>query len=390
MAGAFSIDRSCNYRPLGPDSARTQPRLNTSNPAEISISNGGVGFNVARAAHLSGAKVKFCSVVGRDWVRKVQKNVQKAGLDPIDVLIHQDGSLPTAQYTSFNDTNKNLTIAMADMRVLEKPFASFDTLWSPRLEKFLSLRDPKMPTQWLVADANWDSTTLHQWLSAGKQRGLATAYEPVSVEKAKRLFARQLDDSSLEALRFADLAAPNSAELLSLHETASSAGYFENQRWWETIDALGISASGARSELVKITSEDLVNEGIPQSSIQLLPFIPTIMTKLGPKGVLLTRLLFENDPLLLSRSQFVVSRSKTGNGGIGGLYMQLIAPEKILPPEEIVSVNGAGDSFLGALIAQLATRKDSNFVDAITFAQRASMCTLQSEHSVGEDIRNLQ
>lgn len=67
MAGSVAIDLSCDY--AGPDIASNpRPHLNTSNPAHISQSIGGVGRNVALAAHkVSGDMgVRLCSMVGSD------------------------------------------------------------------------------------------------------------------------------------------------------------------------------------------------------------------------------------------------------------------------------------------------------------------------------------
>ena len=67
VAGSVAVDLSCNY--AGPDMASNQsPHLHTSNPATINQSIGGVGRNVALAAHrVSGdMQVRLCSIVGND------------------------------------------------------------------------------------------------------------------------------------------------------------------------------------------------------------------------------------------------------------------------------------------------------------------------------------
>lgn len=66
VAGSVAIDLSCDYS--APASADASPVLNTSNPACISQSIGGVGHNVALAAHSVSkhARVRLCSMVGDD------------------------------------------------------------------------------------------------------------------------------------------------------------------------------------------------------------------------------------------------------------------------------------------------------------------------------------
>ena len=59
----MAVDLSCDYTGIHGD-----PQLQTSNPAHISQSIGGVGHNVALAAHWvsQDTKVKLCSMVGDD------------------------------------------------------------------------------------------------------------------------------------------------------------------------------------------------------------------------------------------------------------------------------------------------------------------------------------
>ena len=66
VAGAVAVDLSCDY--TTPKSGEQSPQLHTSNPASIRQSIGGVGHNVALAAHRASgrASVKFCSMVGDD------------------------------------------------------------------------------------------------------------------------------------------------------------------------------------------------------------------------------------------------------------------------------------------------------------------------------------
>ena len=67
VAGSVAVDLSCDY--VGGNGASSPvPNLHTSNPAKISQSIGGVGRNVALAAHrvTSEGKVKLCTLIGDD------------------------------------------------------------------------------------------------------------------------------------------------------------------------------------------------------------------------------------------------------------------------------------------------------------------------------------
>ena len=66
VAGAVALDLSCDY--TGGGSGEVAPKMQTSNPSRINQSVGGVGHNVALAAHrVSGdMTVRLCSMVGDD------------------------------------------------------------------------------------------------------------------------------------------------------------------------------------------------------------------------------------------------------------------------------------------------------------------------------------
>jgi pseudouridine-5'-phosphate glycosidase/pseudouridine kinase len=66
VAGSVAVDLSCDYTHT---TAAPDPAMHTSNPASIRQSIGGVGHNVALAAHLAGGprlRVRLCSLVGDD------------------------------------------------------------------------------------------------------------------------------------------------------------------------------------------------------------------------------------------------------------------------------------------------------------------------------------
>lgn len=70
--------------------------------------------------------------------------------------------------------------------------------------------------------------------------------------------------------------------------------------------------------------------------------------------------------------------------------MRLFPPVEFVPSDEIVSVNGVGDTFLGVLMAGLAKEKPKSIVDLVDIAQRGSVMTLKSKEAVSPDISALQ
>ena len=135
-----------------------------------------------------------------------------------------------------------------------------------------------------------------------------------------------------------------------------------------------------------------MDTGIPQQAIKLLPFFPMILTKLGPEGVLVTKLLSSDAEELYddAERQYVVARNNNGDAasGVGGLYVRLFPVEKVLSPEEVVSVNGIGDTFCGALAVGLA--KGKRVQDVVGFAQRAASLSLRSRESVNPELKGLR
>ncbi|KAK4128747.1 hypothetical protein N657DRAFT_629793 [Parathielavia appendiculata] len=391
VAGAVALDLSCDYAgsvTLG-DAKSISPALHTSNPATISQSVGGVGHNIALAAHRVSdeGKVRLCSMVGDDVAGStILSSLQATGLDICSIrqLGHEYPSTRTAQYVSVNDAHKNLVLAMADMAIFSTH--SFPTYWTSAVAS----SRPK----WLVVDANWSEADIQTWIHAGRAHGAQIAFEPVSTAKAQRLFPpldrRHAHTTPLTVFPrpSVDLCTPNQYELLAMYEVAKRNGYLEHSYpWFEVLDAFGIMR-GARERFVDITSPEIADAGIPVQSVNLLPYIPTIITKLGADGALLTTVLENGDPRLRDpdHARYVVSRSINGHPHVGGVYMRLFpAVERV---KDAVSVNGIGDTFMGVLVTGLAMGgKVDKLIDV---AQRAAVMTLRSKEAVSVELSGLK
>lgn len=390
VAGSLAIDLSCDYAPFAGEKTKT-PVEHTSNPAVISQSLGGVGHNVAIASSYLGSSVLFCSVVGEDLSgRAALSTIHAEGLTTqgIRVLPVSDGAR-TAQYIAVNDATKDLVLAMADMGIMELPekVLDFDGFWEPMLAR--------TKPQWVVVDANWNPDVLAKWVTVAKKHGARVAFEPVSRAKSRRLFGSTnnavITSSSSVPNNGISLATPNQHELAAMYMVARENGLLESDGWWRIIDAMGMSASGSRDRLVAMTSTSLVDQGIPQQSIQLLPFIPCMITKLGSQGVLVTQLLRPGDSRLTApeSAPYILSRAPPTDEVIGGVYLRLFPPAAVLKDDDIVSVNGAGDTLLGAVISGLA-KGNEKVEDVIPIAQEASLRTLKSAGGVSSDIINLR
>ncbi|KAF1942433.1 IdgA domain-containing protein [Clathrospora elynae] len=395
VAGALAVDFSCDYAPLATSTSQTDPLPHTSNPAAITQTLGGVAHNIAKAAHLLGSSVRLHSAVGDDLSgRAALSQLQEEGMS-ISGIETLPAPSRTAQYIAINNTNKDLALAMADMSILETiPQATTEKLATSLFD------NPSTRPKVFVADANWSSEALHTWLQAARHPDTTTIFEPVSTAKALRIFPstttppKDKKTATVFPNPLVDIITPNSYELSALHDFALNSSLFETPDWFAVIDALGIPSSGLRVPLAITTTPDLVDQGIPQQAIKLLPFFPTILTKLGPSGVLMTKVLGSEAPELHDETerQFVLARNMTGNdkAGVGGLYVRLFEVERVLKPEEVVSVNGIGDTFCGALAHGLARGGEVKVQDVVGFAQRAAGCSLKSREAVSGELRRLK
>lgn len=65
--------------------------------------------------------------------------------------------------------------------------------------------------------------------------------------------------------------------------------------------------------------------------------------------------------------------------------MRLFPPADIVPDDEVVSVNGVGDTFLGIIVAGLAAGTDE-VEKLVHIAQQGSVMTLKSKEAVSLDL----
>lgn len=300
--------------------------------------------------------------------------MKKNGLETnyIRQLGPEYASARTAQYVAVNDADKNLMLAMADMAILTSH--SFPTYWA----SIIKATKPK----WLVVDGNWSPKDIHNWIKTGGLNGAQVAFEPVSTIKAAGLFPKGHNLPLFPKVAMA-LSTPNQYELEAMYHAAKENGYLDSISWFEVVDAFGMHG-GARERFVRLTSAEMTDAGIPVQSVQLLPYIPTIITKMGDKGALLTTILKSEDPRLSDpeHERYILTRAAPGHPHVGGVYMRLYpAIERVGTP---ISVNGMGDTFLGTLVAGLALGGRTE--DLVDVAQDAAVMTLKSHLSVSPDL----
>jgi len=393
VIGALAADTSCDYSPFNATSTEMLPTLHTSNPASISQSAGGVGRNVATAAQYAGAQVSLASVVADDLAGKTLiQDLASSGIDTESLrALDPAAGARTAQYIAVNDRNKDLMLAMGDFSIFSYPEFEQPEYWSN-----LIASQNAMP-KWIVIDGNWSTSIISNILLAAKACQIPVAFEPVSTVKAARLFhktntAMKEKSAAVVPDNLVSLATPNEIELASMHEAAQESQLFESDAWWQTIDSFGLSSSGSRDKFVMMAGAKLADNGVPQQIVRLLPFVPNIITKLGAQGSLLTMLLRRDDPRLTSAESapYILSRTKYESGPVGGVYMRLFPPAEVVGQDDIVSVNGVGDTMLGVVMAGTTAAMNANrpvrLEEIVPVAQRAAVLTLKNRDSVSASV----
>lgn len=239
--------------------------------------------------------------------------------------------------------------------------------------------------------------------------------EPTSVPKSTTIFpavAASLSSASLPRAPVT-FATPNVLELAHMYQEACSSPLelTAHKHWWQVIDDMTLG-SEFRMELEQLARSRafegeaatgnlsfLVENGIAQMAINLLPFFQHLVIKCGERGLI---------------AIFRISGEKAQSSGwanqTSDIYArQLVAHNKAgssivvfkhFPPvrvadDKIVNVTGAGDSLVGSLLATLSQAPDAfespgTLDQAVAQAQLAAVYTLQSEHAVSPRLSSLR
>ncbi|KAA1471543.1 indigoidine synthase A-like protein [Dentipellis sp. KUC8613] len=381
--------------------------LHSTSPGSVSLCLGGVGRNMAEAAHrilvsqspsLASA-VSLVSSVGNDSFGRLlvdetrQMGMRTDGIATVD-------SHRSAVCNMVLDGSGNLIGGVADMDVIKS------------LDKEKVLEQIKRRSPALVAlDANISGDLMSAVVKHCVSNNIPTFYEPTSVIKSTTILpaiSAALDaspsSSSQSPITFAS---PNLLELVELYASARDVHELTSHaRWWSTIDTFAIGAEFrmALEQLARLsalanppsTGEDkrtlsfLTEQGIAQMAINLLPFFQHIVIKCGALGVVLVmRVPGDTSPWASERSnprrRYIVAHGRSETVVLKHF------PAHALAGDAVVNVTGAGDSLVGALLAMLTQNpnlfQDEKTMDeAVEVAQRAAIATLGSELAVSPKL----
>ncbi|KAI0375081.1 indigoidine synthase A-like protein [Pilatotrama ljubarskyi] len=410
IVGSAAVDITARADPV-PGAAGANNNLHTTAPGVVTLSAGGVGRNVAEAAHriltsysneLSTATA-LVSPIGEDIFGKLlMSETSRIGLRT-DGFIRMSKAR-TAVCNMVLDSAGGLTGGVADMDIIR-------TLDAAKIVDVLEEHRPKI----LALDANMSHETLRALIAYANKRQILTFFEPTSVPKSTVIFpavAAALDSASTSSAPVT-FATPNVLELAHMYQEAcaSPLELTAHKYWWQVIDEMALGAD-FRMELEQLArrsafeGEDaptgnlsfLVNNGIAQMAINLLPFFQHLIIKCGERGLIAafrvsgehaeTSAWSTHSTNIFARQ--IVARSKSGRSVVVLKHY----PPIPVPEDKIVNVTGAGDSLVGSILATLTQRpvafeEPAALDQMVAQAQLAAVYTLQSEHAVSPRLSTL-
>jgi pseudouridylate synthase / pseudouridine kinase len=198
-------------------------------------------------------------------------------------------------------------------------------------------------------------------------------------------------------------ASPNLLELAQMHSIARSYPWDLTDRsgWWATIDNFSLG-SAFRTDLEQLARRNVCNHssttgtlsflietGIAQMAINLLPCFQNIVVKCGERGVVVVLRISGED---IAKSGWVAERSNAESRyvvahGKEELIVLQHFPPHVAEEEKFINVTGAGDTLVGTILASLVQDIDTfssptGLTNTIDAAQRSAVLTLQSPYAV--------
>lgn len=284
-----------------------------------------------------------------------------------------------------------------------------ETLPSDVIARRLQIHQPKI----VAADGNLSESSLKSIVQSCFEKNIPVLFEPTSVRKSVRILPAVASVLGKAAGDIAPVAfiTPNLIELAHIYRTACSEPLelTSHNYWWRVIDSMGLG-SQFRMELEHLARLDacdsaqtkgklyfLLDEGIAQMAVNLLPFFQHLILKAGEKGLFT---VFRIPAAAARGSKWAYERTNirerqvVAQGRDGGIVVLKHYPAVVLQPTEVVNVTGAGDCLVGAVLASLvrdpeAFHSPDSAATLIARAQQAAVMTLKSSHAVSPALSTL-
>ncbi|CAO3645341.1 unnamed protein product [Cunninghamella blakesleeana] len=319
--------------------------LKTSTAGTVFQTLGGVGRNVCEASMRTGAPSILLSIVGNDTAgNTIKQQMTCLGMDTS--LIKTTPSCSTAVYNAFHSKDGQLISAVADMNI-------FDNLDLSNINDIFKTYNPSL----VCFDGNVSAKSMETITSTCKSFGIPAFFEPTSIPKSLRIF----ESKEIILTKSINYTSPNQYELEAMVDKLK-------QKFDKIHDvSLPISSLSSSSSTTTTKKVPSIVEKVFPEAIYLSNYIPHIITKLGEYGCLYI------------------------NNNNNKLTTHYFSPE-IINHDTIKSVTGAGDSFVGTLLANLQKDPFIEHLDQwkkiIQNGQKSAIRTLQSELAVSPLINN--
>ena len=219
-----------------------------SNPGRVSVSQGGVGRNIAHNLSLMGMKVRFLTALGGDsHASDIRASCEKLGIDLSLSLTVDDA--PTSTYLYLEDSTGELALAVTDTRLCDRITPAY---LAPRMEEINA-------AQVVFADANLTAEAL-AFLAAHCTAPLFT--DPVSTAKAPKVLPvldriHTLKPNRIEAQLLSGVHITDADSLEEAAQKLLSSGL---RRVFITLGDRGVyAAEGDRRVMMPPVSTDIVS-----------------------------------------------------------------------------------------------------------------------------------
>ncbi|KAJ2928855.1 hypothetical protein H1R20_g8160, partial [Candolleomyces eurysporus] len=328
-------------------------------PGTVNLTLGGVARNIAEAATrvtstaYPGTSSLLVAPIGEDSFGHIlAEQISRSGM-------RTDGLVPMHEHTAVCnmvlDGQGALIGGVSDMDITDN--------FSP---DSLQRHTP----EFVVFDGNLKSDTIKRLVDHTHKHGIKALFEPTSVYKSSRILPAvkaAIDQGSTQApiTHFT----PNILELLEVYQQAQSEDYdlMASGWWWSCIDNLSLG-SNFRMELEQLARRSvddadtskgtlafLIDQGIAQIAVNLLPFFQHIWIKCGPNGAIAVMHIPGNVAAstgFASQKSNIAKRCVVAHGRNKDIVVLRHFPA--FKVESPTNVTGAGDSFVGTLIAGIS------------------------------------
>ncbi|KAG7450569.1 indigoidine synthase A-like protein [Guyanagaster necrorhizus] len=371
-------------------------------PGSVEMTLGGVARNIAEASHRvtrDSNSTLLLSPVGNDAFGRLLEDETKTIGMRSDGLVKS--KLKTSVCNMFVDAEGHLLTGVADMGITE---AFEGTAVLEHLQK----HKPAI----VAFDGNLSHATIQSVANFCYSQGIKTFFEPTSITKSTSILQSiqglvSTMDPTVAPITFAS---PNLLELAQIYRVAREEPYdlMSHPMWWKIADNMALGQQ-YRTDLERLarkavstvdpskgTLSFMVEKGIASMAVNLLPFIQHLIIKCGELGVVVAMRLSATDSSKASAwkqehdrgDRCIVAQGKPGEM----VVMKHFPP---LPVDDIMNVTGAGDSFVGSVLAHLLRKPlsvdEPKLLEAIIdTAQQAAVLTLKSQRAVSPALSDLQ